>query len=334
MHFDYSELTKPVSFGERLRYLKTQPLYYKFTIGLLLAIVLILAVVAFASLPNLVDAMMAGDQNASQLLVITVISGVFVVITLLVLIQTLGNELREKRFAAANNLTFYTGSMNDGRNGLIFQTGNDRRFEALFTPSEGRIQEFGTYCFDTGSGKNRTTHYYGFVHLKLPRHLPNMVLDSHENNVLGQTGLPADLRRNQILHLEGDFDNHFTLYAPKEYEQDALYIFTPDVMQAIVDATHHYDSEIVDDDFYLYTTRLVVHDTASIEELLSVADRIVKQLDEQAGRYADERVGDAGQSGVAPSGARLNHSVVTASTVVILAVFIAYMILTVLYGHQ
>ena len=36
--------------------------------------------------------------------------------------------------------------------------------------------------------------------------------------------------RTQVLSLEGDFDRYFTLYCPKEYERDALYVFTPDLM--------------------------------------------------------------------------------------------------------
>lgn len=107
--------------------------------------------------------------------------------------------------------------MDKGRNGVIFQHGNSRRFDMLFTPSKGGIYEFGAYRYDTSSGRRRTTHYYGFVHVKLPRTLPNLILDSNHNNLLGETGLPGSMDQKQQLHLEGDFDKYFTLYAPQGY---------------------------------------------------------------------------------------------------------------------
>ncbi|MEO7546479.1 MAG: hypothetical protein ABIT21_09370 [Terrimesophilobacter sp.] len=76
--------------------------------------------------------------------------------------------------------------------------------------------------------------------------VPNMILDAKSNNFLW-TNLPQNFSRNQVLSLEGDFDKHFTLYCPKEYEHDALYVFTPDLMTRLIDHAAGYDVELVDD---------------------------------------------------------------------------------------
>src|SRR5690606_7535742 len=106
---------------------------------------------------------------------------------------------------------------------------------------------FGNLRYVTGSGKSRSVHQWGFLAVGLDRRLPHMVLDSRANNrMLGLSNLPAGFRRDQILSLEGDFDRYFTLYCPKEYERDALYVFTPDLMALLIDEAAPYDVEVVD----------------------------------------------------------------------------------------
>ena len=43
------------------------------------------------------------------------------------------------------------------------------------------------------------------------------------------------LAGTQRLRLEGDWDRHFALYVPNDYERDALYVITPDLMALLID---------------------------------------------------------------------------------------------------
>ena len=43
--------------------------------------------------------------------------------------------------------------------------------------AEGRFLDLGNYQYTTGSGKNRSTHKWGFLALHLDRRLPHIVLD-------------------------------------------------------------------------------------------------------------------------------------------------------------
>ena len=48
-----------------------------------------------------------------------------------------------------------------------------------------------------------------------------MVLDARSNNGLfGGTNLPSQFSKDQILTLEGNFSEYFTLYCRREYERD------------------------------------------------------------------------------------------------------------------
>ena len=47
------------------------------------------------------------------------------------------------------------------------------------------------------------------------------MLDARSNNGLfGGTNLPSQFNKDQILILEGDFNEYFTLYCPREYDRD------------------------------------------------------------------------------------------------------------------
>lgn len=233
--------------------------------------------------------------------------------------------VRLDRFAAQNGLQFrYDAPMGFGNNGMIFDEGHSRKLkEIILFPDE---TEIGNYEYVTGNGKNRNTHYWAYVKVRLPRKLPHMVLDAKKNNIFGKISNLTDIfDRTQVLSLEGDFNEHFTLYAPKQYERDALYVFTPDVMAKVIDSGSAYDMEVVDDELYLYRSgKINLASETELRSLLTIVKTIGTDLHEQVDYYADERVGDRAQNIVAAPGVRLKHGI---NWVVVIGVII----LTLLY---
>ncbi len=162
---------------------------------------------------------------------------------------------RLDRFAHANGMTWYPTSPNPPLPGMIFSQGSSRVATDVLRGTTPRFVEFGNYRYTTGSGKNRTTHRWGYVAVKLSSPLPHIVLDATSNNSLFGSNLPASFDKDQRLSLEGDFDRHFTLYCPQGYERDALYLFTPDIMARFIDNAAALDVEIVDDWMFFYGKR-------------------------------------------------------------------------------
>ena len=231
------------------------------------------------------------------------------------------------KFASANHLTLLHDVPNPGYAGIIFDEGHSRKVSEAFVFTDGT--EIGTYEYVTGSGKNQQTHTWSYARLKLTRRLPNMVLDARKNNLFGKfSNLPDSFNKDQTLSLEGNFNDYFTLYAPRQYETDALYVFTPDVMAAIVDAGLAYDMEVVDDNLMIYSTIPFKLDSEQfLRQLLGIISKIGAELRDQSKRYADERVGDRTQNIVAEPGRRLKSGVSTL-TIVITAIVIIYWILS------
>lgn len=242
---------------------------------------------------------------------------------------------RLDRFARANGLTFLPSGV-PSYPGAIFGLGQARLATDHLRTAAGRYLDLGNYRYSTGSGDERTTHQWGFLALKLDRALPHMVLDATANNGLfGTSTLPISFDRAQVLSLEGDFDRYFTLYCPRDYERDALYVFTPDLLALLIDESRHFDVEIVDDWMFVYSaTRFDMTDPGTLRRLFRIVDTVGAKTLRQTARYADGR---ASGGVVAPAGRRLRRGMPAAVVLVaVVAVVVfganAFGLLSTLFG--
>ncbi len=215
-----------------------------------------------------------------------------------------GNQRRFRldRFATANGMHYVARQPDPPLPGMIFQLGRSRAGNDILRGTEPRFVEFGNYQYTTGSGKNATTHNWGYVAIHLDVPLPHIVLDALGNNSLFGSNLPASFSRDQRLDLEGDFNKHFALYCPQGYERDALYLFTPDIMARFVDHAAALDVEIVDDWLFLYGKReLATVDPATWAWLFSTVAALMSKF-EQWARWRDDRLQAAAYRTGAASG--------------------------------
>lgn len=229
------------------------------------------------------------------------------------------------KFALANDASYIVGVANPGYSGLIFNYAKDRSIVEAVVLADGT--EIGNYRYVTGNGKNSSEHHWGYVRVKLNRRLPQMILDAKSNNIFGKISNLPNSFRNQSLSLEGDFDKYFTLYVPDNYQQDALYALTPDVMVALIDAGKNYDIEIVDDELYIYGPALDLDLQSSLESMMNVVDKIGDELRDQTSYYKDDRVPDRTTNVVAEPGRRLKKytsavKIISTVTVVVLMIYI------------
>lgn len=246
---------------------------------------------------------------------------------------------RSYKFALRNGAV-YTPSSGyiESQTGMIFDNGDQGPLTDIFQLKVGHVPvEIGNYMYSTGSGKNRREYTYGYMRVTLQRHLPHMVLDSKANNLTAfgitlSNGLSDNFKKDQVLSLEGDFNNYFTLYCPKQYEKDALYVFTPDLMALLVDEAASFDVEIVDNDMYVYQKQhFPVNDEATFRRLVQIAEVVGGKADDRTDYYADERVGDRTQDVVAVPGKRLKQNI-SWITFVAIALYILWQFINLLSG--
>src|SRR5690606_16692765 len=108
--------------------------------------------------------------------------------------------LRRTGFASANQLRYSPGTKDPAYPGLIFSHGSSRQTSDNYHSLTEPRFDIGNYRYTTGSGKEKKTHTWGYLALKLERKLPQMVLDARGNNgLLGGSTLPTSFRGNQKL---------------------------------------------------------------------------------------------------------------------------------------
>ncbi|BDZ39984.1 hypothetical protein [Microbacterium suwonense] len=299
--FDTRPLTDPVDSAAVREFWRTVRAQHP-TSGRTIATIVIVAVVFVMVLAPMIGvfAVLASAATTGHLsgafvlpvIVILLILGAGIPIAITSMRRKRVNAFRLSRFAAANGMVYEHQVADPPLPGMIFQSGHSRLASSLVRGYSPRFVEFGNYRYTTGSGKNSTTHRWGYVAVKLDVPLPNIVLDALGNNALG-TNLPTSFSRDQRLSLEGDFDRYFTLYCPRGYETDALYLFTPDIMARFIDHAAQLDVEIVDDWMFLYMQRPAsTTDAATWAWLFGTVGALMTKFDQWA-RWRDDRLREA-----------------------------------------
>lgn len=227
-------------------------------------------------------------------------------------------------FAADNDMSFQRAAPYDSRKGLIFQDGSEKLFSQLITAKDRLFSEVGNFWFSSNDGY---TYQSGFIRIPLQRSLPHIILDSKKNNpsrLNNKTArrYPFKIKRGQKMQLEGDFNNYYDLYVPGGYQTDALYIFTPDVMQALIDDAQDFDCEIIDSSLYLYAPGgFDLFQKDFYERLHTIVSKLNPELIKQTSFYAYHRVDPGSKAAIASQGAELRKSFMPRSSALIFVIF-------------
>lgn len=214
---------------------------------------------------------------------------------------------------------------NPDNSGIIFheEWSRDKISRNVLSGTLGGKLNFQMGWYENEVTLDHVTRYWRYLRIDMNRNLPHVILDSTVDNVniLGKVfnNLPDDIDPNQRFSLEGGFNDYFTLYAPKDYERDALYIFTPDLMALLIDGATWCDVEIVDSQIYFYSA-YNKFDYVKEMEFVWKAFRIMSimgaKLYNQTDYYADERIGNWQLNIVADQGKRLKNYMPLISTIV------------------
>ncbi|MGN7978379.1 hypothetical protein ACTJJ4_12460 [Microbacterium sp. 22195] len=157
----------------------------------------------------------------------------------------------------------------------------------------GRNFSIGTR--DSGATVQRP---FAFVELPLPVKVPHIVLKNRRRSIIPTFGLG---RGGARMELEGEFAKHFLLLVPEGYQQDALYIFTPDLMARVIDLGAGAEIELVEDRLYVYLPGGTRFDRpATMEATLRLAEEFQRRFAARTELYRDDQAGDlAARAGVA-----------------------------------
>ncbi len=118
-----------------------------------------------------------------------------------------------------------------------------------FSDKEGKTIKIFNYSFSVRVGRNSKTYPYTVFVFSVDGDFPHIYLDRLNNSYT--------IRPGEKVPLPGDFESKFSLFAPRKYEQEALEIFTPEVLNHLLEVDFPYDMELVDKEVIFYVDGFV-----------------------------------------------------------------------------
>ena len=153
--------------------------------------------------------------------------------------------------------------LNEGHNTVITNL-----IEGGMTGRGFRMFEFK---FTVGHGKHKRDYHYTAFGFKFKGRFPHLYLNSFSNgyNVFG---------KGTHIDLGFPFESKFRLYSPEEYEIEALQVFTPDVLEYLLDEDWPYDVELVGQELLIFRYGLI-NSVDDLEARFEQAVGLVRHLD-------------------------------------------------------
>ena len=192
---------------------------------------------------------------------------VFAVMGIFLVIGIVSNQMRSylmEQFAKSLGFSYEPKGDLTTVAGTIFNVGHSQEMKNVISGKDGDghpIRIF-SYNYTVGSGKNAHTYYFTIFENTFLGKMPHILL--HKQSFFAD--IEPDLSGAEHIKLEGDFGKYFSLSVEKEFEIEALQIFTPDFMQELIENAKKLNFEFFQSKLYIYTPGFI----GSREELDSL----------------------------------------------------------------
>lgn len=321
MNLDYSPLSAPVSFADKWTSLKNTITQKSASskIGYALTVMIICGMtlsVIQSSLQNPSVNRFAFVTVCVAIILIVIIGAIFIILNS----QT--SKVQLSKFITANQLTSVVFDQQN-EPGLLFNIGYACNYTGFAIPQANELQ-IANYEYTVGGGSSKKTYQYGVIRCKLDKKLPNVFFDATSNNTLGFSNF-SELRNNQQLSMEGDFDKYFKVYVPSDYQTDTLYWLTPELMQLLKEHMSNFDIEIVDNYLYAYHSAKFKFNAQEIPSLIQIGQWLLAQFNQNTKNYKDSRTATADL--IAQSGQRLKRSTTLITLIIVTICILFYTIM-------
>jgi len=111
-----------------------------------------------------------------------------------------------------------------------------------------------------------------FIAIPLARSMPSVVLVNARSGALRDAGLSLGTR--ELLSLEGDFDRTYSLYCQIGGSSLALSVFTPELLQQVIDNGSNSDIEVVDNWMFVYGNASETSSGQMLDAIEKLAERV------------------------------------------------------------
>ena len=189
-----------------------------------------------------------------------------------------------KQFAEINDWQYEQSGDISQESGIMFKQGNARSMSNVIEGIiDGRQFKIFNYQFSIGSGKSKETHYYTVFAFKFNGSFPHIYLNNKHNKYGVKVG--------EAVPLPGEFEKRFSLSVSRKYEIEALEIFTPDVLESLLNNGFSHDVEFVNQNVLIFTNGQI-DKFEQLDKEFNLALDLEDLLDEKLDRFRFEKIGD------------------------------------------
>jgi len=212
----------------------------------------------------------------------------FASVPVLIYVAYVYGDVKKKfweEFAKVNGWEYLENGDASREVGLMFRQGHSKKISNQISGvlEDGRHFKIFEYEFSIGHGKQRRVYNYVVFSFKFDGSFPELYLNNKHNSYNIYTG--------KKLSLPKEFEEKFTLSAPEEYEIEALEIFTPDVLAALIDGDFKHDIEFIDSRMIIFRDKLI-YDFNILESELRKALELEDLLDQTLDRVKFKPIGN------------------------------------------
>jgi hypothetical protein len=204
---------------------------------------------------------------------------VFLLVSYVVVQSKIRHEFY-RQFAQGNNFLYQrNGSLE--LSGALFNLGHSRSTDDIITGTyDGNPLVLFNYRYTIGSGKSQQTYYDTVFRIEYPSVLAPILLVVDNQYFGGITGLFSGWQK---IKPEGDFDKNFDLYTKKEFEIEALQVFSPDFMVKMLREWPEFNLEFNGNRLIVFHNHTITT-KAELQKMYNLVQFLITKIEPQAKR--------------------------------------------------
>ena len=189
-----------------------------------------------------------------------------------------------RQFANLNSFTYAKVGTAADKLGAIFKVGHCKKVENIVSGElAGAPLSIFNYSYTVGRGKGAQHFSQTIFEIDFKTALPAMLL-LVDKKYFGDKLPDNNLTQPNKLELPKEVEDHFNLFAEKEYEIEALQIFSPDFLAFIYDNYRDFSFDFEQNQLYVYAKNIIkkkadlVRVFALVKVLIQRLAPIVRQM--------------------------------------------------------
>jgi hypothetical protein len=160
--------------------------------------------------------------------------------------------------------------------GSLFTIGDSHFISHVLSGSkESHPVRIFLYSYVVGRGKNSRTYRYTVFEKTFDCIVPHILV--HRPEILFSDDVPV-FPNSVDITLEGNFNKYFSLAVEKDFEMEAHQIFTPDVMEELIETSKTFGFEFIQNRLYIYTPKFI-GTRAELDAMFVFSEKLCKKLE-------------------------------------------------------